>query len=422
MASGQDISAKLASLQAAPQQTQVASYQEILQQICNGPNSDLSEGLSAFIDVVTSSHVTFATRPLIVSFVEALKHIGDPNAKVEVGQHALSALRPHATSFAEEDATIRMLLADTYEAQEDFQNAARALQGMNFESTSHQMTEVDKVEVWIRIVRNYLEEEDTANAEIFLNRAKNYMHKVDKPELKLYFQLSQARILDARRKFLDAAQVYLQFSFNTRIAEEERLHGLSSAIICAILAPAGPQRAVMLGRLYKDERATELEEYAILEKIYMDQLLSSEEVDRFSKKLAPHQLAQTADGSTVLAKAVLEHNLVAVSKLYENISTKELAALLGLGEDAERAEQYAARMVEQERLIATIDQIDGIIYFEETGRSGEKMNGHWNQSGVVHPELRRWDLKVEGLTEELEKVTTLLQSQFPEFVAANLVR
>ena len=103
--------------------------------------------------------------------------------------------------------------------------------------------------------------------------------------------------------------------------------------------------------------------------MFLDRLLAPAEIEAFAAKLAPHQLAITADGSTVLSKAVVEHNLIAASKLYENISTASLATLLGLkdGKDdtaAEKAEDYAARMVEQRRLRAQIDQIDGVITFE----------------------------------------------------------
>ena len=63
---------------------------------------------------------------------------------------------------------------------------------------------------------------------------------------------------------------------------------------------------------------------------------SPAEVGAFAADLKEHQLAKTSDGSTVLDKAVLEHNLLAVSRLYQNISTTALGQLLGV--DADRAE------------------------------------------------------------------------------------
>ena len=70
------------------------------------------------------------------------------------------------------------------------------------------------------------------------------------------------------------------------------------AVKCAILAPAGPLRSRALGRLYKDERSPQLDEFGMLEKMFLDRLLAPAEVDKFAQSLSPHQLATTSDGST----------------------------------------------------------------------------------------------------------------------------
>jgi hypothetical protein len=46
----------------------------------------------------------------------------------------------------------------------------------------------------------------------------------------------------------------------------------------------------------------------------------SNEVEAFKSTLKPHQMALLPDGTTVLAKAVMQHNLLSASKLYNNIS------------------------------------------------------------------------------------------------------
>lgn len=45
-----------------------------------------------------------------------------------------------------------------------------------------------------------------------------------------------------------------------------------------------------------------------------------EEVDSFAQTLRPHQLAALPDGTTVVDRAVMQHNLLSASKLYKNIS------------------------------------------------------------------------------------------------------
>ena len=139
-------------------------------------------------------------------------------------------------------------------------------------------------------------------------------------------------------------------------------------------------------------------------------LLSKEEVDKIAAGLAPYQLAKTADGSTILAKAVVEHNLLSASKLYNNIGIKGLGLLLDL--DAEKAEQYTATMLEQGRLTGRIDQIDGVILFDGVEGNGEKTAaGKTNK--VVGQKLRKWDAKVRSLAKEVERVSSTLQTQYP---------
>ena len=71
-------------------------------------------------------------------------------------------------------------------------------------------------------------------------------------------------------------------------------------------------------------------------------------MDSFAQQLRPHQCAITTDGSTVLERAVIEHNLAAASKLYNNIYFSELGQLLGCS--SEKAESTAAKMVMEDRL------------------------------------------------------------------------
>ena len=175
-----------------------------------------------------------------------------------------------------------------------------------------------------------------------------------------------------------------------------------------MLAGAGPQRSRSLAKLYKDERAPQVSEYGILEKMFLDRLLAAEEVERFASGLAPHQVARTGDGSTVLAKAVVEHNLLSASRLYKNIGIKELATLLGMSE--ERAEEVASQMIQQGRVIGRIDQIKGVIEFgEAVGKSEAGYKG-----------LRAWDERVQGLAEEVEQVASMVMARQPVGTAVSI--
>jgi COP9 signalosome complex subunit 4 len=372
---------------------------------------DSTDDLSAIIDSIFASSLgVVATRSVVIGFVSTLNSSTSNDTKVAVGNHTLELLEHQATSFEEQNAQIRELMASAYEEDEDFLGAASVLAGIPLDSSQRKVTPEEKARFWIRIVRNYLEVDDTTSAETYLNKFKNVIHQVNDQELLVHFQLSQARIQDARRDFLAAAKGYQDISLASgAVAEEERLHTLSMAIKCAVLAPAGPARSRALKKLYKDERASTLGEYGILEKMFFDRLIAPEEVAKFAEGLAPHQLARTADGSTVLVKAMGEHNLLGASRLYGNIGFEQLGLLLGV--DGEKAEEMTARMIEQGRLVGRIDQIDRVIFFEGGEATGEK--GSARQEGMVGAALRRWDANVQGVAEEVERIASALQAQHP---------
>lgn len=397
--------------QIATSTDKVAGYELLISKAqTNAPSTQLSKDLIAILDAIFADTIgTVATRSLMGTFVQALKSVSSNETRIAVGSHAIEIFQPQASSFEESNAMIREMLATAYEDDEEWLQAAKVLAGIPLDSSQRKVTNEEKVKFWIRITRNYLEEDDTTMAEQYLNKAKNVIYTVNDHELNLHFRLSQARIQDARRNFLDAASGYQEISFMPVIAEEERLHTLSMAIKCAVLAPAGPARSRVLGRLYKDERAAQLEEYSILEKMFLDRLLSPAEVAKFAKSLAAHQLAKTATGNTVLEKAVVEHNLRGASRLYNNIRFDALSSLLGLDED--KAEETTARMIEQGRLVGRIDQIEQVIWFEGGEATGQQ--GSARSEGVVAPEIKRWDSNVQGLAEQVERVTTEMQAQFP---------
>ncbi|KAK4131692.1 hypothetical protein BT67DRAFT_444489 [Trichocladium antarcticum] len=399
-----------------------AAYKAMLKNIQTlSPQTRNADDLIAIADQVFGGDPlgVVVTRALLGDFITTLGALEKHDTWIQAGQHIVRLIttgNPLASSLVEQIATLRELVATAHEANEDFLDAAKVLCEIPLDSSQRRVPDAEKAAVWIRIVRNYLEVDDSTTAETYLNKLKNVMHDVDDAELSLHFRLSAARIQDSNRQFLQAAKSYHDLSFLPAIAEEERLHTLAMAIKCAILAPAGPMRSRALGRLYKDERSAGLDEYGILEKMFFDRLLSATEVDKFAQDLAPHQLAKTSDGSTVLAKAVVEHNLLSASRLYSNIGFDELGLLLGLG--GSKAEDTTAKMIEQGRLSGSIDQIDRIIWFGGGEASGEKGSGR--AEVLVGKEMQRWDSNVQALAEDVERLTDALQAEFPEFVAARI--
>lgn len=410
-----ELTAALESVADSSAAVKTQTYNDLLNQLTTAAPVSAgqhAENLVTYIDAVLSSSLgIIVIRNILASIIKSLSSV-PPEVKVKVGKHLVEALQSQLASYEEQDAAVREILAEGYEAEEDYSEAAKALQGIHLDSTQRQVSDRSKVETWVRIVRYFLEDDDTVSAESALNKIKNSPGAAQvlkyAPDTRVLYQLSQARIMDSRRDFLNASAEYLIVSFNPMADEEDRKRALSAAIKTAILAPAGPQRSRTLAKLYKDDRSPETDEYGILEDMFLERLLSPADVEAFASTLAPHQLALTADGSTVLSKAVIEHNLLAASRLYDNITTAALAEILGLKDGngdtaAEKAEDYAARMVEQGRLRGEIDQIAGVIVFETV--PGVELHGPTR-------DLRQWDHNVQGLVEDVERYAADLSETF----------
>jgi COP9 signalosome complex subunit 4 len=280
-------------------------------------------------------------------------------------------------------------------------------------------------------------------AETYHNRATSLIHSTSDRKTLLAYKLCQARISDYARKFLEAASRYHELSVVGEIDENERTYILlyvythsyfvlciietkrrrPAAVTCAVLAPAGPNRSRILSSLCRDERTAELPTYSVLTKMFLDHILRPIEIKEFEKTLKPHQLAQIAlstndrlsstleDGdlvegastrtgpTTVLDRAVMEHNVLASSRIYNNISFSGLGALLDLTPGA--AETMARKMIEQGRLKGHIDQFDKLIWFE-AAREEDDAQGKAGGLGDVNQDTedtgslftKRWDQQI----------------------------
>ncbi len=65
----------------------------------------------------------------------------------------------------------------------------------------------------------------------------------------------------------------------------------------------------------------------------MDRIIKKKDLEIFSSKLLKYHKAKVSDDINVLDRAIIEHNIVAVSKIYETISIQSLASILEVSED-----------------------------------------------------------------------------------------
>ncbi|KAI5452255.1 hypothetical protein NCC49_000819 [Naganishia albida] len=340
----------------------------------------------------------------------------------------------------EQVTSLKHILSYILELEEDWLAAAKVLMAIPMETTTRIITDDQKLDVYMKIVRLLLECGESGQAQTYFNRASLLIHGTKDKATRLAFKLCQARLADFSRRFNEAAVKYHDLSFDQDIDEEERIYMLSAAVTCAILGPAGPQRSRVLANLYRDERTTTaLPAYSssILRKMFLDQILRVNEVKEFEGQLQEHQLAKIPldrrlvvldeEGGVklvgrkgpenVLDKAVMEHNILACTKVYDNIKFDGLGALLDLTPYA--AEAMARTMIEQGRLRAWIDQVERTIFFE--GRSQEEEDIQGTAGGLgVEPEEKpvrgvllteRWDERIKDTSLKVEAVANSIQSK-----------
>ncbi|KAI9508921.1 hypothetical protein F5148DRAFT_1191456 [Russula earlei] len=426
---------KLAQLSALNQKDKGPAYLSLLSAIFSSHgNANIAHDIHALVDhLINQDAGIIAGRQVLTELVKGLTSTAIPNTELrkEIVEDVLSVVQLRATSYEEQVNLLKFGLADILEHEEDCSGAARVLRGVNLEAS--QRTDEEKLQVYIRIVRLLLEEEDSVQAETYHNRATSLIHSTSDRKTLLAYKLCHARISDYSRKFLEAASRYHELSFVGEIDEDERRLMLSAAVTCAVLAPAGPNRSRILSSLCRDERTAELPSYSVLTKMFLDHILRPIEIKEFEKTLKPHQLAQIAlstndrlsstleDGdlvegagmrtgpTTVLDRAVMEHNVLASSRIYNNISFGGLGALLDLTPGA--AETMARKMIEQGRLKGHIDQVDKLIWFE-AAREEDDAQGKAGGLGDVNQDTedtgslftKRWDQQIRMTAAHVESL------------------
>ncbi|RZC67045.1 hypothetical protein C5167_010740 [Papaver somniferum] len=425
------------------QRQKIEQYKQILSTVLS--SNDVVQA-NKFIDHMVSDAVPLVvSRQLLQTFAQDLGRF-EPEAQKEIALNFLTQIQSRSVSFEEQVLIIREKLAELYEAEQEWSKAARMLSGIDLDSSIRLLDESYKLSKCVKIASLYLEDDDAVNAETFTNKASFLVNNSKQEVLVLQYKVCAARILDMKRKFLDAALKYYEISQIEKrqigdewIDEEALEQALTAAVTCTILAPAGPQRSRVLANFYKDERCSKLKIYPILEKVYLERILRKPEIDSFAEDLKEHQVnlfslklftlflnslhylmfartdqcyglghaegmgsddvphlltqliskrtfkALLPDNFTVLDRAMIEHNLLSASKLYTNISFEELGALLGIAPP--KAEKIASKMIYEDRMKGSIDQVEAFIHFDDDKE-----------------ELQQWDQHIVGLCQSLNDV------------------
>ena len=161
--------------------------------------------LKFFIQHIVSEEVPLvASRQVLQELAAALSKLAPEQLK-EVGLFAVEHIHPRVTSFEEQAATIREALAAQYESEEEWSAAAKMLAGIPLDSGIRVLDDGYKVEKYIKIAMLFLQDDESVSAETYINRASLLIDEDTDGALKLQHKVCYARILDAKRKFLEVS-------------------------------------------------------------------------------------------------------------------------------------------------------------------------------------------------------------------------
>jgi len=301
------------------------------------------------------------TKQVLDAVTERYSKLNNDNV-ISLGEFLVEKLGNNSY-FESQLAKTKENLADVYAARGDYYRAARTLAEVNFESPNMKYTKEEKIEKYVLISEYYFEAGDTTMAETYVRKCGPFVDDNVSRELRLRYEVAFARSMDNNRKFLQAAQKYQWLASQPGIEDKDLMALLNDAIVCVTLGPAGPQKARIIGTLIKDERSKRNPHYDLLNKMYLDKIVYRKDTLELEKTLKTHQNVVIWEKFTVLQKAVIEHNIIAVSKLYENISVISLAKVLELSDY--QCEKLLQTMVGEKRLTAILDQVSGYIDFTE---------------------------------------------------------
>jgi len=426
---------------------------EVSSQIAAGSLVGAKASLST---IVSEENVNqMIARPLLLHMCEELRDkqmamclqekafsLGEENL-LNFVNFTLNTIKNHAlkTQFDDSDRTLREMLFSFHVTCGEYKTGADYLCEVNIESNLLKLGIEKKTDLLVRCAEAYLQDEESSSAETVLNRARSFMNDVSDlvenearqaaaaaaadtqngnnaavPEgpisassaqlLQLRYRVIRAKVDDANRKFVEAARQYYELSnvSSVSVPQQEKLELLGNAVTCAVLGKAGPQRSRVLGLLYKDDRLKELSALpkfssheSILVKMYTERLIKTIELATFEESLSQHQKAITGDGrTTIVEKAMQEHNMQATSRIYDNITFVELANILRL--DVHEAEAVAAKMITEHRLNGQIDQTIGVLQFQT--------------SSTVEP-LLSWDERIREICNDVSDAHDKVAATYP---------
>jgi COP9 signalosome complex subunit 4 len=137
----------------------------------------------------------------------------------EIACFLITNIKSHPSAqFDDSDYLLRDGVFNYCIACEEYTEAAQTLSGSNLDSTTRPFSCTEKVDIFIKCAEAVLEADEAIDAEVFVNKASaliNASDVVGNLSLQLRYKVTYARVMDANRKFVEAALRYCELSATT---------------------------------------------------------------------------------------------------------------------------------------------------------------------------------------------------------------
>nr|AAW25811.1 unknown [Schistosoma japonicum] len=374
--------------------------------------------ITTIVNTISQDMVTvIAARKFCDELISFVNQVSDNSLAISALQILLSRMQSRNIAFESQNwllVELRDSLSKRLEAVGNLREAAAVLSDIPLESGQRVYGVNYKLDIYLRIAEYCLKIHEIQEAEAFVNRASLLQPECQNQQLLVRYKIAYAHLLDLKQKFLEAGQRYADTVYKT------------GALAAALLSSAGHQRSRLLATLYKDERCQTFDAYPILENMYMGRLInrsSLSSLEPLLNKYYPHLLqspvqdvsnttttgdqserlssASSSSVQELLERALNEHNMLAASLIYNNISLVNLGLLLEIS--ASEAESIAAQMISEGRLIGKLDQIDGVIHFENRD-----------------PGVSSWSMHIQSLCTTVNRIVEDIEAAHPDWVHSHL--
>ena len=234
-------------------QDRVGKYKKEIDKIFG--NKDIGKATELLEHILQDSFAPVISRDIMIYFAKSFDNLNNDSV-LALGEIALEMIASK-NMMDEADAIIRNEVASVHRARKNFADAAKVLTKIKLENTDRNVTLEEKANILVSIAENWFSEDDAVNAEIFINKATHVILDVEDEDINNRYRYCKAKVFDAKRKFVFAAQAYYELSSQEgdKISAEDKLALLKNSITCAILAPVGTMKSRILTTLTKDERS-----------------------------------------------------------------------------------------------------------------------------------------------------------------------